>query len=138
MPNINDNTLHRLDVLNNWLGDVFDEETNFGTLLIDAGFSEAEIEEIKQNYLGEFLRAIISLLDCDIDQRKMLMVQYYGLIDGKPQDYYVLGHGAGVCGQRIKQLVHKRLGFYREPKQQATFRDGFAAIGRQLLDNNQS
>ena len=54
MPNLSDNTLHQLDALNNWLGDVYGEGAGFGTLLLDTGFSEAEIEQIKREHLSEF------------------------------------------------------------------------------------
>lgn len=147
MPNISDNMLHRLDALNNWLGDVYGEETRFSTLLIDAGFSEAEIEQIKQKHLNEYLQTVLDLMaeyndDRSSEERNkgrmQLMVRYYGLIDGKPQDRYAIGHSVGVCGERIRQLVHQRLILYRDPKQQARFQDDFAVIGRRLLDNESS
>ena len=135
MTKISENLLRQLDALNHWLGDVYGEETNFSRLLIDSGFSEAEIEQIKQKYLHEFLLAVINLMDCSTDQRKMIMVQHYGLIDGKPQGFYALGNSAGVCGERIRQLVTRRLNVYRDPKRQETFQNDFASIGRQLLNN---
>lgn len=142
MPTISDNTLRQLDALNNWLGDVYSEETSFGTLLLDAEFSEAEIEQIKQKYLSEFLQAVVDLMagytDMPDARGHPLMVQHYGLIDGKPQDFYVIGHSVGVAGERIRQLVTRRLNVYRDPKRQAKFRDDFAAIGRRLLNNESS
>lgn len=140
MSNISDNTLHRLDALNKWLGDVYDEETDFSTLLIDAGFNKAEIEEIKQKHLSEFLQAIIDLLDSDdlsiAKRNTVAVVRHYGLIDGNPENFYAIGSSVGVCGERIKQLTHQGLGLYREPKQQTNLRDGFATIGRRLLDDS--
>lgn len=142
MPNNNDNTLRQLDALNNWLGDVYGKGTGFGTLLLDAGFSEAEIEQIKREHLSEFLQAFIDLLasytDLPSEGRNMLMLQHYGLIDGKPLDFYVIGHSYGVAGERIRQLVTRRLDLYRDPNRQAKFQDDFAAIGRRLLDNESS
>lgn len=135
MPQISNNSLRQLDALNSWLGDVYGEETSFSTLLIDSGFSEEEIEQIKQKHLSEFLQAVIGLMDCSTDQRKLIMVQHYGLINGKPQGFYALGHSAGVCGERIRQLVTRRLDVYRDPKQREIFQNDFAMIGRQLLDN---
>ncbi len=132
---ISENLLRQLDALNNWLSDAYGEETDFNTLLTDSGFTDAEVERIKQKHLHEFLHAVIDLMDCSTDQRKWIMVQHYGLIDGKPQDFYVLGDSAGVCGERIRQLVTRRLDFYRDPKQQKIFQNDFATIGRQLLDN---
>jgi len=142
MPNITDNMLHQLDALNNWLGDVYGEGTGFSTLLLDADFSEAEIERIKREHLSQFLQAVIDLLasytDLSSEERNRLMVQHYGLIDGKPLDFYVIGHSYGVAGERIRQLVNRRLDLYRDPKRQTKFRHDFAAIGRQLLDNESS
>lgn len=139
MPNISDNTLHQLDALNNWLGDVYGKGTNFDTLLLDAGFSEAQIEQIKQDHLSELLQAVLDLLagytDLSSEGRNMLMVQHYGLIDGKPLDFYTIGNSVGVSGARIRQLVTMRLKLYRDPKRQAVFQNDFAAIGRRLLDN---
>ncbi len=139
MPNISDNTPHQLDALNNWLGDVYGEGTNFGTLLLDSGFSEAEIEQIKREHLSELLQAVIDLMasytDLSRERSTMLMVQHYGLIDGKPVALEELGHSAGVARERIRQLVTKRLNLYRDPKRQAIFQQDFAAIGRRLLGN---
>lgn len=142
MPNISDNTLRRLDALNNWLNDVYGEETRFSTLLIDTGFSEAEIEQIKREHLGEFLQAVMDLMasytDLSSEGRNMLMVLHYGLMDGKPQTLETIGDSVGVNEERIRQLVNKRMGLYRDPKRQAKFQYDFAAIGRRLLDNERS
>jgi DNA-directed RNA polymerase sigma subunit (sigma70/sigma32) len=142
MPNISDNTLQQLDALNNWLGDVYGEGTHFSTLLRDAGFNEAEIEQIKRKHLSEFLQAVIDLLasynDFSNDARYQVMLQHYGLVDGKPLDFWVIGHSYGVAGERIRQLVNRRLDLYRDPKRQAEFRHDFGAIGRRLLDNESS
>jgi len=142
MPNISDNTLHQLDALNNWLGAVYGEGTAFGTLLLDAGFSEAEIEQIKREHLSEFLQAVIDLMagyiDLSSEGRNRLMVQHYGLIDGKPLALHAIGDSVGVNEERIRQLVNKRLDLYRDPKRQAKFQYDFAAIGRRLLDNESS
>jgi DNA-directed RNA polymerase sigma subunit (sigma70/sigma32) len=139
MPNINDDTLHQFDALNHWLSDVYGEGTGFDTLLLQAGFSEAEIAHIKQEYLSEFLQAVIDLLasynDFSNDARYKVMLQHYGLIDGKPLDFYVIGRSYGVAGERIRQLVNRRLELYRDPNRQAEFRHDFNAIGRRLLDN---
>jgi|GEM_PF-1496607 len=147
MSNINDNLLSQLDALNSWLGDVYGEETSFNTLLIDSGFSEAEIEQIKQKYLNKYLQAVLDLMAEYTDERSsegrnkgtmQLMVQHYGLIDGKPQNLYAIGSSVGVCGERIRQLVTRRLDLYRDSKQQEIFQNDFATIGRQLLDNESS
>lgn len=139
MTNMSDQTLRQLDALNSWLSDVYGEETGFSTLLIAAGFSEAEIERIKRGYLSEFLQAVIDLLagyrDLRSEHFDILMVQHYGLIDGKPQDLYQMGSSRGVCGERMRQLVNKRLILFQDSGRQAKFREDFAAIGRRLLGN---
>lgn len=142
MPSINDNTLWQLDALNNWLGDVYGEGKNFRTLLIDAGFSETEIEQIKLEHLPAFLQAVIDLLASYRDLRHedfdRLMVQHYGLVDGEPQNFHTIGHSMGVSGTRIRQLVDKRMVLFHDPRRQAKFQHDFAAIGRRLLDNESS
>ena len=139
MPSISDNTLHQFDALNNWLGDIYGKGTSFGTLLLDAGFRDTEIEQIKREYLSEFLQAVIDLLasynDFSNNARYQVMLQHYGLIDGKPLAFHVIGNSVGVPGERIRQLVNRRLDLYRDPKRQAIFRYDFAGIGRRLLDN---
>jgi DNA-directed RNA polymerase sigma subunit (sigma70/sigma32) len=143
MLNINDNTLRQFDAFNSWLGDVYGKGTSFSTLLINTGFCEAEIEYIKREHLSEFLQAIMNLMasytDLPNDQRNMLMLLHYGLIDGKPQTLEALGARAGVCRERIRQLVNKRLELYRHPERRAKFQNDFATIGRRLLnDENRS
>lgn len=140
MTNFTGNTLRQLDALNTWLGDVYDGETQFSTLLIDAGFSKAEVQQLKHEHLSEFLQAVQGLLESynltPIDTRNhMVMVQHYGLNDGTPQSFHVIGNSVGVCGERIRQLVTRRVNFYCDPIQQAKLVYDFAAIGRHLLDN---
>ena len=139
MPNINNHMRRQLDALNNWLGDVYGKGTSFSTLLINAGLCEVEIEYIKQEHLSEFLQAVTDMMasytDLPNDQRNMLMVQHYGLIDGKPVTLEALGAKVGVCRERIRQLVNKRLELYRHPERRAKFQNDFATIGWQLLHN---
>ena len=139
MQNISDHTLRQLDALNNWLGDIYGEGTHFSTLLINAGFSNAEIEQIKLEHLNEFLHAVIDLLAGYRDLRNEhfdnLMVQHYGLSDGKPQDIYSIGANVGVCGERIRQLIKQRLVLFQDPERQEKFQEAFTMIGRRLLDN---
>ena len=142
MPNISDDTLHQFDALNHWLGDVYGEGTGFDTLLLDAGFSEVEIEQIKREHLSEFLQAVLNLLasynDLSSEARKRIMLQRYGLIDGKPLTLSVLEKNEGIAKERIHQLVNKRLNLYRDPQRQAQLQSDFSAIGRRLLDNGSS
>ncbi len=137
MPDSTDNTLAQFDALNHWLDDVYGEGTGFSTLLLDAGLSEAEIDQLKQEHLSEFLQAVLDLLvsynDFSNGERYKVMLWHYGLVDGKPLDFYVIGHNVGVAGERIRQLVNRRLDLYRTPERQAQFRSDFAAIGRRLL-----
>ena len=139
MTNANDQTLRQLDALNSWLSDVYSEGMDFSTLLSTAGFSGSEIEHIKRVHLREFLQAVIALLatyrDLHNEHRDILMVQHYGLIDGKPQDLYQMGSRYGVCGERMRQLVHKRLVLFQASDRQSQLQADFAVIGRRLLDD---
>lgn len=137
MLSVDDKTLNQFDALNKWLSDVYGEGTHFGTLLIDAGFNNTEVEQIKQEYLSKFLQEILNLLDSYHDlsseERNMLMLQHYGLIDGRPQNLYAMGAKLGVCGERVRQLVHQRLNLYHDPKRQTKLRRDFATIGQRLF-----
>lgn len=139
MLSVNDRTLNQFNALNKWLSDVYGEGTHFGALLIDSGFNDTEIEQIKQEHLSEFLQAVLNLLesyhDLSREERNMLMLQHYGLIDGKPQNLYAMGAKLGVCGERVRQLVHQRLNLYKNPKRQLKLRSDFATIGRRLLSS---
>jgi DNA-directed RNA polymerase sigma subunit (sigma70/sigma32) len=137
MHKLSDNTLRQMDAFNKWLNDIYDEETSFSTLLTHIGFSEAEIEELKQERLSEFLQAVLDLLagytDLSSPGRNILMVLHYGLIDGKPNSFATIGGTVGVSPERIRQLVNKRMNLYCDPKRQAKFQNDFAAIGWRLL-----
>lgn len=147
MADFSDNTLQRLNALNNWLGDVYGTGTSFNSLLLDAGFNEAEIEQIKQAHVSEYLQAIIELIAGYIgvsfsEERNkrtlQLMVQHYGLSDGKPVALREIGISLGIARERIHQLITMRLDVYRDPERQEKFRYDFAAIGRRLLANQRS
>ncbi|MEM9952872.1 MAG: hypothetical protein AAF846_14790 [Chloroflexota bacterium] len=139
MPTINDNqTLRQLDAFNNWLNDTHGSGTNLDTLLYDIDFSDKEIDHLKQRHLSEILQSILNLLDSYPDLRyelNAIMVQHYGLRDGIPQDFYAIAPQYGVCGERIKQLVHMRLVLYREPLRQLQFKNDLAEILSALLRN---
>lgn len=137
MSNLSHNTLQQLDAFNSWLGDVYGEGTHFNPLLIDSGFSDAEIEQIKLKHLDEFLQAVIDLLAGYRDLRNEhfdnLMVQHYGLTDGKPQAFATIGSSVGVSPERIRQLVNKRLVLFYDPERQTELREAFTVICRRLL-----
>ncbi len=139
MSNVSESMLRRLDAFNNWLGDVFGEETNFSTLLSDADFSDVEVEQLKSHHLSAFLQAVMDLLagyaEYTSEQRdNWLVQQYYGLVDGNPQSLEMLGANAGVARERIWQLVNRNLNLYHDPDRQAKFHEDFAAIGHWLIN----
>ena len=140
MHDISDETIRRLDAFNAWLKDVYNKKTSFNTLLIDAGFSEAQIEQLTHEHLSEFLQAILDLMDGyatqDSKQRDtIVMVQHYGLTDGKPQDFYAMAPNFGVCGSRMRQLTMMGLKLYRDPRWGAKYQNDIAFIARRLLGN---
>ena len=133
-----ENIFCRLAAFNKWLNDVYDEEMNFNTLLVETGFSEVEIEYLKREYLSEFFQELLHLIasypDLAHEERNSLMLIHYGLIDGKPQALATIGASVGVSPERIRQLVNKRMDLYRDPKRKAKFQSDFASIGRRLLN----
>jgi len=142
MTNTSDQTLRQLDALNSWLSDVYGEDTSVSTLLNTAGFSEVEIDQLKQEHLVALLQAVLDLLETYADlpneSRNELMVLHYGLSDGKPQNLYHMGSSRGVCGERMRQLVNQRLNLYHDPDRQAQLHVDFAAIVRRLLLDDES
>lgn len=139
MPNLSDKSLRRLTALNQWLGDVYGPQSQLITLLADAGLNDAQIEQIKQQHLEQFLQAVLDVLDSYTDlpnpEFNVLMVQYYGLADGKLQAIKSIADSLGVSTTRVRKLVEKRLDFYRDPNRQAQLRDDLAIIARWLLDS---
>lgn len=139
MPDTSDTALRQFDAFNHWLGDVYGEGTTFDTLLLREGFSEAEIEPLERAHLSEFLQAVIDLLasynDLLSEARKKLIVDFYGLVDGKPLSLTVIGDREGIARERIRQLINRRLDLYHNPERQAVFQRDVAAIARRLLDN---
>jgi len=132
------NTSRQLEAFNHWLHDAYDRETSFSTLLIEAGFHGVEVEQIMQEHLRAFLGAVLELMDSYDDLslgRNICMVRHYGLDGDEPEGFYPMGSRFGVCGERMRQLVTKRLNLYRNPQRQAIFQNDIAEIGRQLLDS---
>jgi len=140
MLDITENTLNRLDAFNNWLSDVYGEETKFNTVLLDEGFSEAEIEQLHQEHLNEFLPTIVELLDSYRDQTgkrgKIFTMQYYGLVDGNPQDLHTIGENADVSLVRIRQLINQRVSIFRHAARKEQLWSDIGLIGRCLLDTS--
>jgi DNA-directed RNA polymerase sigma subunit (sigma70/sigma32) len=138
MPKITKKTLRQFYALDIWLGHVYGHETHFDTLLNDEGFSQIEIEQIMGEHLREFSEAVIALLasypDLPTEWRNKPMMQYYGLIDGKPQRLEAIGTSLHVSPTRIIQLLNQRMRLYRDYKRQAEFQRDIAAIGRGLLE----
>jgi DNA-directed RNA polymerase sigma subunit (sigma70/sigma32) len=143
MDNISDDMLRRLDAFNAWLKDVYNKKTSFSALLIDAGFSEAQIEQLIHEHLSEFLKAILDLMDGYAtahhkERNNVVIVKHYGLADGKPQDFYAIAPNFGVCGERIRQLTMMGLNLYRAPTWRAKYQDDITAIARRLLADKSS
>jgi hypothetical protein len=128
----------RLDALNAWLGDVYGERIQLDTLLIKGGLSESEIEQIKQQHLNTFLQEVLDLLETASSslirhRNHFVMVSHYGLADGDPKGFYVIGSQVGVCGERIRQLITQLMMLYRTPERQEQLQTDLATIARRLL-----
>jgi len=140
MYDISDDTRYQFDALNDWLGDVYGAGARFTTLLIYTGFNWAEVEQLKCEHLNDFLQGVLILIDTRAEKPREIhvMMQHYGLADGKPQNFYEMGQSYGVCGERMRQLTNQGLHLYHNVHWQAQFHDGFAAIARRLLEKDSS
>ena len=62
------------------------------------------------------------------------MVRHYGLVSGKRETLRSIGESLRLSHERIRQLVGKRIRFYRTKKRKVQFQTEMAAIARELLD----
>ena len=131
--------LHQLDALNNWLVDVFDEGIRLSILLVKVGLSEEEVQEIKTQHLEDFIQAVIDLIvdnidSYDGDRCNNVMVRHYGLLNGKPETLQSIGDSMELSRERIRQLVQKRIRYYRNHHRKEQFKTDMANIGQRLLN----
>jgi DNA-directed RNA polymerase sigma subunit (sigma70/sigma32) len=137
MPKISDKTAQKLLIITSWLNDVYAQDTNLDKLLMDAGFTAAEIKSLQQEHLREFLEAAMSLASTYNDladlRRNQLMVRYHDLI-GTADSFAAIGSRVGVSPERIKQLLNKKPNLYPDPKRKSQFKTDFASIARGILD----
>lgn len=133
-------TLRQLDALNIWLGDVFGEGTRFSGLLTETGFTDAEINTIKSNYLTDFIQGVVDLVansNHGSERRNRVMVRRYGLLDGNPETLQSIGTSMELSRERIRQLVQKHIRFYSSSKRQEQFKADITSIARRLLDGEE-
>lgn len=139
---ITNDTLHQLNALNEWLGDVYGKETRLSVLLLEAGLSEAEIEAIKANHLEGFLQMVVDLImdttdKHDGERRNDVMVRHYGLLNGNPETLQSIGDSLGLSRERIRQLVNKRLHLYKHPRRKEQFKQKLVIITHEFLNKGQ-
>ena len=138
MTTISNDTLHQLNAINKWLGDVFGKDTRLSTLLNEAGLSQAEVETIKNKHLASYLQSIVDLIvnnttNHDGERRNSVMVRHYGLLDGKPETLQSIGDSLELSRERIRQLVQKRIRLYSSTRRKKQFKADVVAIARDLL-----
>ncbi|NUQ05084.1 MAG: hypothetical protein HUU31_14460 [Anaerolineae bacterium] len=139
MPVPHADVLSQLNALNEWLEDVFGEDTRFSTILSEGGISEADILLIKQQHLAEFLQQAVDCIVETVDKhdgerRNDVMVRHYGLLTGKPETLQAIGDSLNLSRERIRQLVKKRTQVYRYPKRKQQFRESVVVIGKTILE----
>lgn len=131
-------TLRQLNTLNQWLEDVFGEEIRLSHLLNQAGLTETEINDIKTKHLSDFIELVLNwiinnTIRHDGERRNNMMIRHYGLIDGNPETLQSIGENLGLSRERIRQLVKKRLQFYKNTKNKEIFKVEIASIAKSLL-----
>lgn len=139
MAKITNDVLSQLNTLNEWLKDVFGEDTRLSTILSEGGISEADILLIKQQYLAEFLQQVVKCIVETVDKhdgerRNDVMVRHYGLLTGKPETLQAIADSLILSRERIRQLVKKRTQIYRYPKRKQQFRESIIAIGKTIIE----
>jgi hypothetical protein len=139
-----DANLNQLNAINVWLGDVFGKDVQLSNILQEADLTEAEIEQLNAHHLAAFLQAMVNLISNTINPKfseqrneltrgNVLMVRHYGLQNGNPEDFYTIGPSAGVSGNRIRQLVGRRLDIFQDPEYKPTFKQNLIAIAHAML-----
>jgi DNA-directed RNA polymerase sigma subunit (sigma70/sigma32) len=119
-------TLAKLNALNDWLKVVYDNEVHLSDLLINAGISVENINEIKANYLSEYLDGVLLFLQnidsgYDATRRHDVMLRHYGLVTGHKETLQSIADEYKVSRERIRQLVEKRLQLLKNKKRKLDF-----------------
>lgn len=121
-----DETLAKLNALNDWLKVVYDSEVRLSDLLANAGISPENIREIKTNYLSEYLDGVILFLQNveaghDAMRRNNAMLRHYGLVTGQKETLQSIADEYKVSRERIRMLVEKRLQLLKNRKHKFEF-----------------
>jgi len=121
-----DETLAKLNALNEWLKVVYDSEVRLSDLLTSANISAENIDRIKNEHLTDYLNGIFEYLQNldvghDANRRNDVMLRHYGLITGKKETLQSIGDEYKVTRERIRQLVEKRLRLLKSKKRKSDF-----------------
>jgi DNA-directed RNA polymerase sigma subunit (sigma70/sigma32) len=136
-------TLALLTAFNTWLTDVYGKEMRLSTLLRESGISEEDLECIKTRHLTSFMQSILNLIINNVEKhdgerRNSVMVRYYGLETGKPETLQNIGDSLGLSRERIRQLVQKRIVFYKIALRKAAFKADLTMLVRNLMTDAHS
>jgi hypothetical protein len=138
METVSETTRQKLDALNKWLSAVFGEGQDLSHLLSQNGLSEADVTRLKNSSLTDFLESVLDIVESRTENqtghlRNSLMIRLFGLRTGQPEDRYAIGHSVGVNGERIRQLVNRRLEFYKDPQRKEALELEIVQLAKQLL-----
>lgn len=137
---MSEETLKLLNAINGWLDDIFGDGVRLSDLLRKAGLNEAEIEQIKADYLTIYVQSVLNLIaettdKHDGERRNAVMMRYYGLMNGERESLRAIGESLQLSRERMRQLLKKRLQLYRHPKRKEKFLVELATLARRLLNN---
>jgi DNA-directed RNA polymerase sigma subunit (sigma70/sigma32) len=137
---VSEETLKLLNAINGWLDDIFGDGVRLSDLLRKAGLDEAEIEQIKADYLTIYVQSVLNLIaettdKHDGERRNAVMMRYYGLMNGERESLRAIGESLQLSRERMRQLLKKRLQLYRHPKRKEKFLVELATLARRLLNN---
>jgi hypothetical protein len=140
METVDGKTLLQLNAINKWLGDVFGINSRLSMLLNEAGLSEVEIATIKIKFLERFINSMVDLIvdntaGHDGERSNSVMVRRYGLLNGKPEKLQTIGNSLELSRERIRQLVQRRIRYYRNARRKEQFKNQLATIAREFLNS---
>jgi DNA-directed RNA polymerase sigma subunit (sigma70/sigma32) len=121
-----DETLAKLNALNDWLKEIYEAEVRLSDLLAKANISSEKIIKVKQDHLSKYLDGVFTFLQNievghDGSRRHDMMLRHYGLITGNKETLQSIADEYKVSRERIRQLVEKRLQLLRNKKRRLDF-----------------
>lgn len=132
--------LKKLTALNRWLAKVYRSETRLSEVLKLGGMAEDDIIEIKDNHMSTYVEAVLAYISANTEgrdglRRNTAMVRHWGLQTGEHETLQSLGNELNLSRERVRQLVDRRVAFYRRGRgvlTQALLVLAYQTLGKEL------